>query len=221
MEIYRVIKKRKYYTMVLSDNKEVKVLIKVFDNYETLYKGDGNGFKIDDETWNFIFEDSLRTDAYQKCLNLIMKRRKTSREIIFYLKVRGFPDNVIDDTLEKLKKQSLIDDSVYITDFIEYQKQEMLLSRLFIKQKLIRKIGFDYKIEYEFDMLYPQEDEVDTGFKLLERKHYLQKIREIDKEKNDPEYINRKKEIVQECIKYLQKKGFHFRSITEIKNLLF
>ncbi|MCX8058310.1 MAG: RecX family transcriptional regulator [Spirochaetes bacterium] len=226
---------KKYYILKSLDGNHYKIVKKIFNQFNTGYKRGDNKIDIDEEFLLSIYKESQLLDAYNSVLKIIYKRRKTLFQVQCYLLKKGFNKEIIEETIQKLKEEGFIDDLDYIEDFIRYQKEEKLVSRISLKRKLIYKLGKNfedekynnYSINGILEKIYPLSDEVEVGLKLLEKHKYLSKLRELNNKKNqdiEKEKLENisdiKKEIIEEIKKYLKSKGFNFNNITKILNYL-
>ena len=173
-----------------------------------LYKGDLSKYKIeegetDDSVIEEIFEEVLPKRALDRSLKTITGKDITSGELKKKLEKDGYPEDTIEVTIERLKKERLLDDERYV--------------RLFIESKSLKKSKRDimaalYQKEIDTDMaerIYNElkdegslSDEKELIVKLLQKRHF-----DIE----NAEYEERQKQI-----KYLLNKGFSYDSIHSV-----
>lgn len=230
---YKIEKVRKYFILKDEFNNKYKILKKIFNQFNTGYNKNLNEIEIDEDFLEMILKESQIYDAYDKSVKLIYRRRKTVFQVKNYLIIKGFDNEIIEETIEKLKREGFVDDLDFVEDFIRYQKDEKLLSRNNIKRKLYLKLGKDleknigdFNVNGLLEKIYPSDDEVEIGLKLLEKHKYLQKLRDLkSKEKkvfneNSNKNNDEMKEIILNIKKFLASKGFSFNNINKILNLL-
>lgn len=197
--ITKIEKRRKYYDFYTDENK-FSILKKVVNQYEfpfniENYLNKQVNLKIDEEFFNEIFKESQFLDAKDYAINSITKRRKTENEIIYSLKNKKFNMEIITKVLEELKRYDYINDETYVFDFVEYQKNEKLLSRHAIEKKLFYKIKTKSLINIALEKIYPPEDEVSIASILIKKKNITNR-----------EHIK----------KFLSQKGFSYSTINTI-----
>jgi regulatory protein len=100
-----------------------------------LYKGQ----KLTDEKINVLCSDDGIEVAYQKALNLISRKQRTSHEIRQKLIEKGFSDSQISAVIDKLKIAGLIEDEEFARLWVEnrnsYHPRSQRLMRLELLQK--------------------------------------------------------------------------------------
>lgn len=100
-----------------------------------LYKGQ----KISEEKINALCSEDGIEVAYQKALNLISRKQRTSHEIRQKLIEKGYSDSQVSEVVDKLKLSGLIEDDEYARMWVEnrnsYHPRSQRLMRLELLQK--------------------------------------------------------------------------------------
>lgn len=117
-----------------------------------------NGLKIGkdvDEKFvvNMIF-DSEKQSAFNKAANYMKSSIKTVKQIKDYLNKKGYDEAVINAVVEKLKEYKYLDDSQYVTAFVNTNKSKYGVRRLRekLKQKGVADANLSVLDDYEEDM---------------------------------------------------------------------
>lgn len=139
--------------------------------------------------------------AYDKALKLLGYRRYTSMELRKKLSEKGFPENQVQEALEKLTRMGYLEDNSILHDYSTYLARENFLGRFKIRDKL-KKRGFS-QAEVE-NMLKIIESEISYGDSIaywIEKRLKSRKVSELDtKEK-------------QKLVRFLLGKGFEFSAV--------
>ncbi len=130
-------------------------------------------------------------------LNILSKKNYTEKEIVNKLKKRKTPDNIINEIIEYLKNIGLIDEKMFLNDYVNYLKNLNKYSKIEIKKKIFEKQFSNTDIN---DLLNDY-DESNAIKKIISKKH-------IKNEKDKIKIIN-----------YLRRKGFNYDKIKENINI--
>lgn len=154
---------------------------------------------------NMSKEDWLLANCKERSLYIIQNYSKTEKELRDKLRKGGkYNDNIIDKTLEFLKKHHFIDDEAYAKRFIETHKNSY--SKKVIKQKLyikgIKKDLIDKVLE---------DDEVVFDEESVIKKLLLKKCPEYYDIKDDMDIKEKQK-----LLSYLFRKGFSYDNIKDV-----
>ena len=100
---------------------------------------------------DFLQINTEREVALSKAINYLAKCQKTRKELIDYLKKKEYEENIISYVVLKLEEYKLINDELYIENFIKYKtksqgsrKIAFSLSQKGIKKELIDKYLDDF-----------------------------------------------------------------------------
>lgn len=88
-------------------------------------------------------QDLKRSDllerAYQRALNYLSYRTRSAQEIRLNLSKKEFPEDIIQEVLEKLRQSSLVDDRAFARTWIENRSQFKPRGKRALTVELIRK----------------------------------------------------------------------------------
>ena len=138
MKITRFKKKRNnIYEIILSDNTSLSFYDDTILKYNLLIKKE-----IDDKVLKEILEYNNAIDAYYKALNYINKKLRTKKEINSYLTKYNYSNNIINNTISKLKNNGYLNDELYIKSYINDQVNLTMKGPKKILMEL-EKLGFN------------------------------------------------------------------------------
>ena len=188
-------KKNNIYEVTLSNKDKINLYDDVILKYELLLKKE-----IDDKLLSKVVEDNKYLESYYIALKFINIRLRTEKEI--RKKLKDYNKSIIDNTINRLKKEGYLNDTLYIKSYINDEINLKIVGQ--------NKILFDLK---------------KLGFKELDILNYLDTIdNNIFRDKID-KYIKKrisinhnlsalmlKNKIIQELIT----KGFYKEDINNI-----
>lgn len=148
------------------------------------------GQEIDENTLVEIQRSSEAQACFDSALNFISKSVKTEREIKDKLIKKGYLEEIVLETLEKLKSYNFVNDKDYINRYVSTYKnnKSKKLIKFELQKKGVNKLDVD-------ECLDEIESEFETALKIAEK--YVK-----NKEKDDKTF--------QKCYKYLFSKGFSY-----------
>lgn len=111
MKIIKYKKIRNKYRVYLDNNDSIDLYENIILKYDLLIKKEIKDI-------NSIKKDNYREEAYELSLNYINKKMRTTKEIRNYLLKKEYPSNIVEDTINKLKKINLLNDELYIKSYI-------------------------------------------------------------------------------------------------------
>lgn len=155
-----------------------------------LYKGELRkyqiqpGSELSEEAEQEILTVLLPKRAKLRCMNLLLSREYTERQLRDKLEQGFYPQPVVDEALEYVKSFRYVDDRRYAAHFIECHLADR--SRQRIRMDLLRRGIAGGIIEEELsaaaeDELNPKEGELLA--RLLEKKHYSAEMTMQEKQK--------------------------------------
>lgn len=160
-----------------------------------------NGLKIGkDVDEKFVIDmifDSEKQSAFNKTANYMKSSIKTVKQIKEYLNKKGYDEAVINAVVEKLKEYKYLDDSQYVTAFVNTNKSKYGVRKL--REKLKQKGVADANLS----VLDDYEEDVDALKKVAEK--YMS-----HKEKT-PENYNK-------LYRFLAMRGYNFDDINACVN---
>ena len=114
--------------------------------------------EIDRELYDYLIKDNNKYDIYNKCVKYIGVRLRSINEIREYMLRKEIPDNLIDDTINRLIKNKLLDDETFTKAFINDKLNFTTMGPYRIEQEL-KKHKIDSQIinkyinEIDYDFL--------------------------------------------------------------------
>ena len=150
-------------------------------------------------------EDWMLSNCKERAIYIITNYSKTEKQLREKLKKGGkYTDDIIDETIEFLKKHNFLNDEEYAKRFIELHKNNYSIKVL--KQKLYQK-GIDKKI---IDDIFDY-DEIDFDEEDIIKKMLLKKCPDYYEIEKDMEPKDRQK-----ILAYLLRKGFSYDKVADI-----
>ena len=150
-------------------------------------------------------EDWSLANCKERAIYIITNYSKTEKQLREKLKKGGkYTDDIIDETIEFLKKHNFLNDEEYAKRFIELHKNNYSIKVL--KQKLYQK-GIDKKI---IDDIFDY-DEIDFDEEDIIKKMLLKKCPDYYEIEKDMEPKDRQK-----ILAYLLRKGFSYDKVADI-----
>ena len=190
-----MIKKREVFKVSFEDENELLL------NYETFEK-----YKISldtDFTLNEVLEMKYFSDierAKLKAIKFVLGKFKTKMEVRKKLN-KEFDNDIIDEVLNFLEKNSYVDDRNYAIYFIEDKQKLNGYGKNKIKSLLIQK-GISKQIIDEF--IFDEDNEFENALKMG--------IKKLNLLKNEENRFKKKQKI----INYLAYRGFSFDIIQKV-----
>lgn len=161
------------------------------------------GQALNEEKINKLISDDLLEHAVQKALHYLSFRPRSISETRKNLKNRDIPENVIDETIDRLQKNSLLDDQKFALDWIENRTAFRPRSRSALRMELRLKGIQDDVIE---NVLESIDDEALT---LQATRKYIRHLEGLNK-----------LEFRKKLSSHLTRRGFNFASINPVVTLV-
>lgn len=186
------------------NTKKSKIILEDGDGF-ALYKGEIRrmditvGKEIDEEEYYISIYPTLKKRAFARLLHVLERSFKSEKDIVKKLRLSFYPEEAIQEAIEKAKKFGYINDERYVERYINTYKDKY--SKLKLKYKLIEK-GIDKDIIENALELFTI-DEVPMIKKLLDKKHYF----EVDE-------VEKKQKIIVSIIR----QGFKYQKIKNVIN---
>ena len=165
------------YKIYLDNDKKIIINEDVILKHKLLYKKEIDEFLLEE-----ILQDNNNYDIYNKCVKYIGVRLRSTNEIKEYMQRKNVDNNLIEETIEKLKKHKLLDDEIF--------------TKAFIKDKLNFTTMGPYRIELELkkhkidnNIIYKYINDID--YNLLEEKINKQINKLIKSNKNKTNLKNK------------------------------
>lgn len=161
MEIIRYKKiKNNIYEIELKDNNKLKLYDDTILKYNLLIDK-----KIDNKTYKEIINYNNNLEAYYLSIKYIVTKLRCETEIRKYLEKKEYTSEVIDNTINRLKKEKYIDKDIYLKAYINDKINLTLDGPYKIKRNLIN-LGF----KEEDINIYLNMDNKDRILKIINKK---------------------------------------------------
>lgn len=203
MKIISIIAKNEINNKVEFDNGEY-----LFLTSETIFKfGLRKGDDIGNDIYEQLLEENKKYFIREKALSLLARRPHSAFELKVKLQQRKFDFHLIDEVIELLKKNNLLNDSLFVEKFIAEKISKKNLSIRKIESELIKKGINRNIIKNEIAKIEENNFEYESALKSVQKKIHQLKNRGI--EGNE---LNRK------IYSYLASKGYDYDVINKIVN---
>ncbi len=167
-----------------------------------------SGNQIDMEKLEEIIQEDNIKESFNKALNYLTSRSRTQQEVIDYLTEKGFDNEAINISIDRLKGYQFIDDNRYASNFIKNKSQSQLKGKRLIQQELFSK-GVDEDIIEESLTSYSSTDELENAIKIGTQYFFSKKNLPYNqiKQKLSNKLITKgySWEIVSECLQNIEK----------------
>lgn len=127
-------KKNGKYKILLEDNKAINTYEDVILKNNVLFKKE-----IEEDTYNNIINDNKYEEAYLKSVKYIGVRLRSKYEIEIYLQKKGYEEEIILITIDKLFKQNLLNEKRFAIAFAKDKFNFSTSGPYKIKQELINQ----------------------------------------------------------------------------------
>ncbi len=161
------------------------------------------GQALSEEKIKALISDDLQEKAQQKALHFLSFRPRSISEIRKNLANKEFPESVIEETIDRLQKNSLVDDQKFAQDWIENRTAFRPRSRSALRMELRLKGVPDDVIQTEL------EDIDDEALTMQAAQKYLRRLEGLNK-----------LEFRKKLSSHLARRGFSFASINPVVTLV-
>ena len=158
------------------------------------------GQEIEKDFLDEIQVESEQQTALNKAVKYISKTMKTEKQIIDYLKGKGYVDRVVEFVLGKLKEYNFVDDEMFVNLYIKQSTSSKGKKRL---QYELKNKGIDEKLVLE--KVNEIETDRETALNLAEKF--------LSKKKNE-------KNIREKLFRFLSYRGFAVDDITYVLRMV-
>lgn len=198
---FKKVGKSKY--KIIFDNTDITLYEDVILKYDLLLKKD-----IDTDLLDEIINENKYYESYHMALSYIEIKMRNKKEIIKYLSGKGFSDNEIDYTINKLVELNLLNNDSYIKAYINDKVNLSNDGPFKIRNSLI-ELGFDEVLIDNYLNSFGEEIWASRIEKLINKKKSLMKSKSeymfITKVKNDLYNMGYGKDMIDKylsCINY-------------------
>ena len=151
------------YILVLDNGNKIKVHEDLILKYELLLSK-----KTNEELLEAIQKENQIYEIYEVALKYINTRLRSSKELIEYLKKKGYEYDSINQVLSMLKKQGYLDEAIYASSFVH----DKILMSNYGPNKIyseLEKLGIDNNIISDKISIYTKEMECERINKIIEK----------------------------------------------------
>ncbi|AIS52462.1 regulatory protein RecX [Thermoanaerobacter kivui] len=127
------------------------------------------GMEIDSKQYNYYVNYFAEKQAKEYAFKLLSRRMLTEHELLQKLKLKQFPDAIIEKVIEKLKEYNYLNDEMYTKLFIE-QKMNQHYSKLRIFNELLKRGVYKELIQQNLNNIYTDEIEIEVIKKIAQKK---------------------------------------------------
>lgn len=158
--------------------------------------------ELGDEFISEILIAEDKNKAYNYAISILSRRAKSEKELRLKMSQKGYENEYIDFTIDKLKQNKYIDDSDYSERFIRDKLSFSKYGKLKVREALYNK-GIDKQIIDEKLNLISSEDEFKRSYELAEKK--LKSLFKLDSQKRRIKLYN-----------FLINKGFEYDTVKKV-----
>ena len=113
MKVLKYKKVKNKYRVYFDNDLKIDLYEDIILKYELLLKKE-----IDKDTFDKLVIDNNKEDIYEKSINYISIKIRSKEEIYNYLNKKGYDKEDINNTINRLEKNNLINDDLYIKSYI-------------------------------------------------------------------------------------------------------
>jgi regulatory protein len=157
------------------------------------------GLELNSSELSKLKQDALEDKAYDRAINLILRRPRSEWELRLYLKRKEYNQEIIDSVVARLQELDYVNDKDFARRWIESRRLLKSTSRRRIEQELRQKRVPDDVIKETLES--DETDEKDVLRELVERKRQQTKYHDNLK-----------------LMQYLSRQGFSYEDIKTALN---
>ncbi len=166
-------KRSGYYNIFVDDKYAFSVSDLQLSNFDLSI-----GKEYSETELDTLVENATISKAYTRCLEYIIRRRRSEQEIRDYLKRKEFVEGAIDEVVKRLMRENYINDREFASAWIADRNLIKPRSKRVLQLELIKK-GIDREIIQAAIEQQSVEDELDNLRKIAEKK--LPRMRDKNK----------------------------------------
>ena len=164
MKILKYKKIKNKYRVYFDNDIKIDLNDNIILRYELLLKKE-----IDNKTFDKLVLDNNKEDIYNKAVNYISIKIRSREEIYNYLNKKGYEKEDIVNTINRLEKNNLINDDLYIKSYI-HDKFYLSSDGLNKIKKYLIDLRLDESIIDKYIEEIDREDIIDKLNKLVDKK---------------------------------------------------
>ncbi len=148
-------KKNRYLLIIKHDNKAEKHLVSenMLIKYNLLTPR-----TLSDHEYKIITKVKIEDLLYEKALNFIDYKMRTISEVKKRLKKETEDEELINKTIQRLKKDQYLNDNLYVETYLNEKIDYSLVGPAYLKEKLILK-GIHYDLIDQHLLKFTEEDQ--------------------------------------------------------------
>ncbi|MGI6200895.1 MAG: regulatory protein RecX [Christensenellales bacterium] len=137
---------------------------------ETLIRaGLSVGSRVDEETLDALTRADEPAAAYERSLNFLQYRARSAQEMATYLKGKGYAPQVVSDTVERLRRNGLLDDAAFGGMLLRERKRQGGYGRAMVKQQLKGKGLESELVDQLLEQDYSEQEELASAAAYAQR----------------------------------------------------
>ena len=160
MKVLKYKKVKNKYRVYFDNDIKIDLYDDIILKYELLLKKE-----IDNKTFDKLVLDNNKEDIYEKAINYISIKIRSREEIYNYLNKKGYEKEDIVNTIDRLEKNKLINDDLYIKSYIH--------DRFYLSSDGLNKIR-NYLINLKLD-----ESIIDKYIEEIDREDIIDKLNKL------------------------------------------
>ncbi|WP_284639170.1 RecX family transcriptional regulator [Paenibacillus silviterrae] len=153
------------YNLYINDQYAFSVHEDVLIKYR-LFKGE----EIEKEQYEAIVLEEERQKAYLNAVRLLSSRLRTEHEIKTRLKLKSFSEEIVQETVERLKTEGYLNDTMFADQLTRQRLHSQKKGRHFIKQELQQKGVSKERIQTAISQV-DEETEFQMAYELASKKY--------------------------------------------------
>ena len=199
MKVLKYKKIKNKYRVYFDNDIKVDLNDNIILKYELLLKKE-----IDNKTFDQLVLDNNKEDIYNNAVRYISIKIRSKEEIYNYLNKKGYDKEDINNTINRLEKNNLINDNLYIKSYIH--------DRFYLSSEGLNKIR-NYLINLRLD-----ESIIDKYLNEIDREDVIDKLNKlVDKKiKSNKNYSGNILKL--RLMNYFVEQGFNKCDIEEVLN---
>lgn len=199
MKVLKYKKIKNKYRVYFDNNLKIDLNDNIILKYELLLKKE-----IDQKTFDKMILDNNKEDIYNKAVNYISIKIRSKEEIYDYLNKKGYEKEDIVNTIDRLKKNNLLNDDLYIKSYIH--------DKFYLSSDGLNKIK-KYLLDLKLD-----ENIIDNYLDEIDREEIIDKLNKlVDKKiKSTKSYSGNILRL--RLINYFYELGYDKNDIEEVLN---
>ena len=199
MKVLKYKKIKNKYRVYFDNDLKIDLNDNIILKYELLLKKE-----IDQKTFDKMILDNNKEDIYNKAVNYISIKIRSKEEIYDYLNKKGYEKEDIVNTIDRLKKNNLLNDDLYIKSYIH--------DKFYLSSDGLNKIK-KYLLDLKLD-----ENIIDNYLDEIDREEIIDKLNKlVDKKiKSTKSYSGNILRL--RLINYFYELGYDKNDIEEVLN---